>query len=437
MSRRNQISSQWTLAIVLTLLPGIISGCKKAATEDEGTAEVVAVQAEHPSVGPLSEQIAADAVLAPLAQAAIAPRISAPIRAEYVQRGEHVRKGQLLISLEDRDLQGSALDSKGAVASAQAAYVTTTHATIPEEIQKARLDVDQARVSLEVANRTAEERKRLLREGAIAGRDTDMAIAAAVQAKAAYDTSVKHLESVDSTTRKTDEEAAKGQLTSAQGRLMNAEAQITYTNLRSPIDGVVTDRPLFPGETASAGSSIITVMDTSSLLAKLHTAQSSAQKLKIGGSAQVFIPGIDDPQKATVALISPALDPGSTTVEVWLKLPNANGRYKVGTPVHTILQGFTIPDAVRVPASAILPADDGSTSVMIVEPDGTAKKRSVKVGLRTPERVQILDGVSPMDLVITEGGYGLDDGSKVKAGGNRGGETEDKGSGLDDKGAKG
>ena len=256
--------------------------------------------------------------------------------------------------------------------------VTATHATIPEEIQKAQLDVDQARANLEVANRTAEERKRLLQEGAIAGRDTDTAIAAAVQAKAAYDTAVKHLQSVENTTRKTDEEAAKGQLTSAQGRLMNSEAQITYSNLRSPIDGVVTDRPLFPGETAPAGSSIITVMDTSSLLAKLHIAQSSAQKLRIGGSAKVFIPGINDPQAATVALISPALDPGSTTVEVWLKLPNADGRYKVGTPVHTVLQGITIPDAVQVPAPAILPADDGSTNVLIVEPDGTAKKRSVK-----------------------------------------------------------
>ncbi|MGA7813177.1 efflux RND transporter periplasmic adaptor subunit [Caballeronia sp.] len=435
MSRRNRILSRWTLAIVLTLLPGFISGCKKAATEDEAD-KAVAVQAEHPSVGPISEQITADAILAPLAQASIAPRISAPIRAEYVQRGAHVRKGQLLIALEDRDLQGSALDSKGAVASAQAAYLTATHATIPEEIQKAQLDVDQARANLEVANRTAEERKRLLQEGAIAGRDTDTAIAAAVQAKAAYETAAKHLQSVESTTRKTDEEAAKGQLTSAQGRLMNSEAQITYSNLRSPIDGVVTDRPLFPGETAPAGSSIITVMDTSSLLAKLHIAQSSAQKLRIGGSAKVFIPGVNDPQAATVALISPALDPGSTTVEVWLKLPNADGRYKVGTPVHTVLQGITIPDAVQVPAPAILPADDGSTNVLIIEPDGTAKKRSVRLGLRTPEKVQIVDGVSPTDLVITEGGYGLDDGSKVKVGGNKEDNTGDKGAGPDDKGAK-
>jgi len=437
MPRHNCISSRWTLAaVVLTLLPGIISGCKKTVNQEEESSNAAAVEAEHPSVGPISEQITADAILAPLAQAAIAPRISAPIRAEYVQRGAHVRKGQLLISLENRDLQGSALDSKGAVTSAQAAYVTATHATIPEEVQKAQLDVGQARANLEVANRTAEERKRLLKEGAIAGRDTDTAIAAAVQAKATYDTAVKHLQSVENTTRKTDEEAAKGQLTSAQGRLLNAEAQITYTNLRSPIDGVVTDRPLFPGETASAGTSIITVMDTSSLLAKLHIAQSSAQKLRIGATAQVFIPGIGDPQGATVFLISPALDPGSTTVEVWLKLPNADGRYKVGTPVHTVLQGITIPNAIQVPAPAILPGDDGSTNVLIVEPDGTAKKRSVKVGVRTAEKVQILDGVSPTDLVITEGGYGLDDGSKVKIGGGEQKDTSSKGLASDDKEAK-
>ncbi len=89
---------------------------KKAADDTSDAGETaVAVQAEHPTVGPISEEIAADAILAPLSQAAIAPRISAPIRAEYVQRGAHVRKGQLLLTLEDRDLQGAALDSRGSL----------------------------------------------------------------------------------------------------------------------------------------------------------------------------------------------------------------------------------------------------------------------------------------------------------------------------------
>jgi multidrug efflux pump subunit AcrA (membrane-fusion protein) len=407
-----------------------ITGCKKsAANADEDTADnAVAVQAEHPTVGPIAEDISADAILAPLAQAALAPKISAPIRAEYVQRGAHVKKGQLLLTLEDRDLQGNAVDSRGAVTSAQAAYATATQATIPEDVQKAQLDVDQAKANLEVANRTAEERKRLLAQGAIAARDTDTAIAAAVQAQATYDTAVKHLQSVQNTTRHTNAESAQGQLNSAQGRLINAEAQVSYANLRSPISGVVTDRPLFPGETAAAGTPAITIMDTSSLIAKLHIAQASAQKLHLGDKADLAIPGADEAHAATVSLISPALDPGSTTVEVWLKLANPDGRYKVGTPVHATMHGTTIPKAVQVPANAILPGEDGGTNVLVIAPDSTAKKRAVKIGIRTPDKVQILDGVTPADTVITEGGYGLDDGTKVKVGGkDEGDDSKGKG----------
>ncbi|HEY4011378.1 MAG TPA: efflux RND transporter periplasmic adaptor subunit [Acidobacteriaceae bacterium] len=430
-------SAMWRCSLAATaavLVCSINTGCKKSAADaDEDTAaSAVSVQAEHPTVGPISEEIPADAILAPLAQAALAPKISAPVRAEYVQRGAHVRKGQLLLTLEDRDLEGNAVDSKGAVTSAQAAYTTATQATIPEDVQKAQLDVDQAKANLEVANRTAEERKRLLAQGAIAGRDTDTAIAAAVQAQATYDTAVKHLQSVENTTRHTDAQSAQGQLTSAQGRLMNAEAQIGYANLRSPINGVVTDRPLFPGETATAGTAAITVMDTSSLLAKLHIAQASAQKLHVGDKAELAIPGIAEPQPATVSLISPALDPGSTTVEVWLKLANPDGRYKVGTPVHATMHGTTIPNAVQLPANAIVPGEDGGTNVLVVGADGTAKKRAVKVGIRTTDKVQILEGVTPADMVITEGGYGLDDGTKVKVGGKDEGDDSDSGKGDKD-----
>ena len=67
--------------------------------------------------------------------------------------------------------------------------------------------------------------------------------------------------------------------------MKGAEAQVNYSEIRSPIDGVVTDRPLFAGETAAAGAPLITVMDTSTLLAKTHIAQSLAQQLKVGDEA--------------------------------------------------------------------------------------------------------------------------------------------------------
>ena len=391
-----------------------IIACKKAA--DEAPATSVEVQAAHPQIAPISEEITADAILAPLAQAALAPKISAPIRALYVQRGSHVRQGQLLVSLEDRDLRGTALDSQGSLLQAKASFATATRATIPEELQKAQLDVSQARANLLVADRTADERKRLLVEGAIAGRDADTAIAAAVQARATYDVAIKHLSSVRETTSRANTESAQGQLTSAEGRYGSAEAQVSYATLRSPISGVVTDRPFFAGETAPAGAPVITVMDTSSLLAKLHLSQASAQKLASGREAEVSIPGIDDPLKAVVSFISPALDPGSTTVEVWLKLQNADNKLKVGTPVHAMITGDTVAKALQVPVSALLPAQGGSSSVMVIEGDGNAHKRLIKVGIRTPEMVQITSGLSPADNVIVEGSYGMDEGTKVTAG---------------------
>ena len=400
--------------LAFAVLCCVVAGCKKKDAEAPEVA--VTVQAAHPTKAPISEEIAADAILAPLSEAALSPRISAPIRAEYVQRGAHVRRGQLLLTLDARDLQGSALESRGAVTAAQANYTATANATIPQELRKAQLDAAQLKTALEVAQRTAAERQKLYQQGALSGRDADLSVSAEAQAKAAYETARDHAEAVASTTRVTDQQAAQGQLTSAKGRQANAEAQLNFANLRSPISGVVTDRPLFPGETASAGAPVITVMDTSSLLAKLHLAQATAQKLTLGHKADVHVPGVDDPLNATVSFISPALDPGSTTVEVWLKLSNADGRLKVGTPVHVVILGTTINDALQVPAAAIMPGQESGSSVMVIGADGAAHRRPVIVGIRTPAAAQVLSGISLADNVIVEGGYGLDDGTKVSVG---------------------
>ena len=413
-------------SLALAALCCFAVGCKKKDAEAPGVS--VTVQAAHPTQAPISEEIAADAILAPLSEAAMSPRISAPIRTEYVQRGAHVHRGQLLVTLDDRDLQGSALDSQGAVTAAQANYTAMTNATIPEELKKAQLDAAQLKTALEVAQRTAAERQKLYQQGALSGRDVDTSVAAEAQAKAAYETARERVDAIAKTTRVTDREAAQGQLTSAKGRLENTQAQLNYANLRSPINGVVTDRPLFPGETAAAGAPVITVMDTSSLLAKLHLAQATAQKLTLGHKADVHVPGVDVAVEAAVSFISPALDPGSTTVEVWLKLPNAGGHLKVGTPVHAVILGTTIKDALQMPVAAILPGQDSGTTVMVVSADGSAHKRAIAVGIRTPQAVQILSGLSTADNVITEGGYGLDEGTKVTVG-KAGDEDDDKAEG--------
>ena len=393
----------------------LASGCKKDA-EETPTPEVY-VQAAHPEQGSISDQIAADAVLTPLAQAAISPKVTAPVKKFYVQRGSRVHEGELLATLENNDLAAAALDNKGSYTAAQATFETATKATAPEDLTKAKLDLAQAKANLDLSQSIVNARTELFNQGAIPGRDLDTAKAQLVESQAAYDIAAQHLDSLQKVSNKAALENAQGNLDSARGKYLGAEAQLGYTEIRSPISGVITDRPLFAGETAAAGTPLITVMDTSALIAKLHVGQMQAQQLALGAAATLTVPGIADPIPAKVSLISPALDPGSTTVEVWLRVENRKGLLKAGTPVHASITGRTVKDALTVPAEAIQPSPDGTSKfVMVIATDSTAHKKTVTLGIQNADDVQILSGLTTSDMVISTGAYGLDENTKVKIG---------------------
>lgn len=402
-------------SIVLLCATLLLSlGCKKA---EETSAPEVSVQAAHPQQGSISEQIDAEGILSPLAQAAISPKVTAPVKMFYVQRGSHVHAGELLATLENADLAAAAMDNQGSYTAAQATFESATKATAPEDLTKAKLDLAQAQATLDLNQSIVTARNQLFIEGAIPGRDLDTAKATLVQSQAAYDIAKQHLESLQNIGRKAALANAQGNLESAKGKYLGAKAQLDYTEIRSPISGVVTDRPLFVGETAAAGTPVVTVMDNSALIAKLHIAQAQAQQLALGAAATLTVPGIAEPVSAKVSLLSPALDPGSTTVEVWLQVENPRGALKVGAPVHATIQGRSIANALTVPAEAIQSSSDGASKfVMVIAPDSTAHKRLVTLGIANADEVQILSGITASDMVISTGAYGIDDNTKVRIG---------------------
>jgi multidrug efflux pump subunit AcrA (membrane-fusion protein) len=366
--------------------------------------------------GTIAEHIVADAILAPRAQAAITPKIAAPVRKFYVQRGAHVKAGQLLAELESKDLAAAEMDNKGAFMAAEAAYATATKAQLPEDALKAESDLAQARANLDLNKSIVKSRTQLFAEGAIAGRDLDTAQAALVQAQAAYDAAAKHLDSMHNVSHDAALKSAQGQLASAEGKYKGAAALAGYARILSPIDGVVTDRPFYEGETPAQGAPLLIVMDTSVLLAKCHIAQSQAQRLKIGAEGQVSIPGVAEPVPAKIVLISPALDAGSTTVELWLRIENKSGALKAGTPARVSIVARTEAKAWTVPVKAIVSNPDGTKSVFVVTEKATAHRKPVTLGIEDGGDVQILSGLAPADNVIVGNAYGLEESAKVKVG---------------------
>lgn len=425
-----------TRALLGMLLLSVVlpQGCKKA--DEAAPAAQVNVQAEKPEIGDISEHVTADATLSPMAQAAIIPKITAPVRKFNVQRGSKVKEGELLATLENTDLSAQALDNEGQYQAAKATYDMQTKAQVPEDYQKAELDVRQTKAQLDLQSAVTASRKKLLDEGAISGHDYETAAAALVAAQAAHDVASHRLASLQQISREASLQQAQGQLSSAKGKYLNAQAQVSYTEIRSPISGVVTDRPLFAGETASAGAPLITVMDTSSLVAKVHLAQSVAQRLKVGDEASVTLNGVDEPVTAKVYLISPALDPGSTTLEVWVRVDNKAGAYKAGTPAKVAITTRTIPKAIKIPLSAILTnSESGAKSVMVITADSSAHKVPVQLGINDGEDVQVTQGLNGSETVITTGAYGLDEGTKVKIGKDDD-EAKPNGGAKDEKDAK-
>jgi multidrug efflux pump subunit AcrA (membrane-fusion protein) len=398
------------LAVFTTTVLGMGTACSSGPKDTE---QPVPVQIVPVSQATLEQTVAANAVLFPIAQSALVPKISAPVKTFYVNRGSHVRAGQLLAELENRDLAAAAQENRGAFDQAQATYATATAADIPQELQKAQLDAQAAKESFAAAQKVYDSRRQLFEQGALPRKELDQAGVDLTNARNQYEIAQKRLESLNAIGAQQAQKSAKGQLESAQGKYQGAEAQLSYSQIRSPIHGVVTDRPLYPGEMASAGTPLLTVMDISQVVARAHIPQQGAALLKVGDPAEVTVAGFDNPFRGKVTIVSPALDPGSTTVEVWVTLKNPGERLKPGTSVQVSAVARSIKDALTIPAVALLTAQDGTTSVMLAGNDGRAHQKQVKTGVRENDQVQIVEGLHAGDRVVASGSYGLPDNRKI------------------------
>lgn len=375
-------------ALALAAVSLALSGCSsKQASEPTPTVTVQIATAEEK---PIQDVVIADAVLYPREQAAIVPKINAPVRRFYVERGSKVHAGQLLAELENRDLAGAVTEIQGGYQQAEANYQTTS--------QKAQQDLVLAKQQFDAQQKVYDNREALFKQGAVSQKDVTDAQIALTQARDQYLMAQKQF----------DVKAAEGQLTAAKGKSTSAAAQLSYARIVSPINGVVTDRSIYAGEMAPSGAPILTVMDLSQVIARVHVAQQEAAQLKTGDPAKISVPGQSEEFPGKVTLVSPALDPNSSTVEVWVQAANPGGNLKPGTSVRVTIVSETVPKALVVPLAAILTGPDGATSVIALDSSNKPIRQTVKVGIHTDDEAQITEGLKVGERVVTVGAFELD-----------------------------
>src|SRR5260370_3234681 len=383
------VEGRWAAGLLgVTLAAAMISsGCAKGGVAEASPTVTVQVGAAENQT--IERKVTGEATLYPLEQSAIVPKISAPIKKFYVEKGRKVQAVQLVEEIENLELVGQKQEEEANLTQAEAGY--------QQGVQKAEQDRTLAKEQLDAAQKLYDARKELYKQGAVSSKDVDDANVALIQAKNAYGMSQKQL----------DLKIAEGQYKAAQVKTTEVEVSLNYSRIVSPIDGVVTDRPVYPGEMASNSGPIITVMNLSQIVARAHVDQQKASQLKVGDSATISVPGQPGALKGKVSLVSPALDPNSTTVEIWVQAPNPGERLKPGANGQVQIVTQAIPHAIVIPAEALLTSPQGDNSVIILDTDNKPHKKKVKVGIRDVDAVQITDGLQGGERVVTVGAFAL------------------------------
>ena len=192
-----------------------------------------------------------------------------------------------------------------------------------------------------------------------------------------------------------------------------AELEYSYTRIRAPIAGVVSERHIRLGNSISVNEPAFRVTAMDPLIAYIHIPEREFRRLEAGQTAQLTLDAIPGQRfPASVERISPVVDPETGTFKVTLEIPDPAGTLKPGMFGRFNIVWDRRPDVLLAPRAAIV--DDDVSQAVFVVVDGTAQRRSIRTGYSQGEQVEIVDGLDGDERIVVIGQAGLRDGASVE-----------------------
>ncbi|MGB5471114.1 MAG: efflux RND transporter periplasmic adaptor subunit [Woeseiaceae bacterium] len=209
-------------------------------------------------------------------------------------------------------------------------------------------------------------------------------------------------------------EGLKYDLAALQASYELSALNYDYSNIRATIDGVVSAREIKPGQNVNIGDIAFRITDTAELIAYLQIPQSQLPKFRAGHTASLQVASMPNSRfPASIVRISPTVDARNGTFRATAIIQNKDGNIAPGMFGRFTIAYEMHPDALVVPAAALLDEDE-QTTVYVVN-NGQVTKRVVETGIREGHIVEILGGLGDNDNIVVVGHTGLREGSKVLA----------------------
>jgi membrane fusion protein (multidrug efflux system) len=191
-----------------------------------------------------------------------------------------------------------------------------------------------------------------------------------------------------------------------------ARLEFGYTEIRAPIDGVVSERFVKIGNTIDVNAQMFEITSLEPLISYIHVPEREYRRISPGQDASITIDALQGVSfNGTVARVSPVVDPATGTFKIAIEVNDTTRRLKPGMFGRVSIVYDTHQNALQVPRSAVF--DDGGEAAVFIVVDGVAERRSVLTGYSSGGRVEILQGLHDTDRVVVVGHTSLKHGSKV------------------------
>lgn len=345
-----------------------------------------------------------------------------------VEKGDKVKEGQVLVRLEDQEFRAQVQQARGAWESAKARLAALENGSRPEEIDRAKHDLDQAQAQLVNDKANLDRMRPLVAQGVFSRQQLDDAVMK-------YDSSEQRVKSLQRTydlahigARREDIDAARGAAMQAEGQYQYASSQLEATQIRAPVTGTILERTAEKGELITAQfassaeggpqGSVVSLADLNDLQVELDISQGDFAKLGPKQRGVVSTDAYPDKKyKGVIAEISPEANRSKATVQVKVQIENPDQFLRPEMNANVQFLSDEQPTTQQASSGFVIPLSavrdaNGKKQVFVVFKDH-AKAREVSV-VSTRSTGYLVEGLTGGETLLARPPADLKDGDKVR-----------------------
>lgn len=413
-----------TLAFIVSLIaPALLItvGCKsknaqQTAAQPPPTSVVVAsvTQKTVPIYSEFVGQTRADNTVE------LRARVEGALQKVYFREGSFVKKGQLLFTIDKRPFEASLQSAKALAAKAVADQAQAEQRT---DVLQAQAQLADAEAVLTRADQDVNRLTPLAKEKAVTEQDLDAAVAAQKSARATVDARTANLRNLEAAVKYTIERA-KAEVSASKARVTQAELELSYCDIYSPISGIIGFLQVDEGNLVGRGDATLlaTVSASDPLLVDFSLSETDYLRLtdpesagRNAGNLHFDLLLSDEsvhPHQGMFKVLDRTVDPQTGTMKVEAAFPNPGSYLRPGQFARVRVAVAEKENALLVPQRAIQELQ-GAKTVMVVDNENKVSVRTVKLGDKADKDVIVLEGLNPGDRIIVEGMQKVRPGSLV------------------------